>query len=541
MTIKSVLAVACATAVAAFAACDAVAQAHVNESESATIYVNASYGNDGHPGTSSQPLRTLGAATSRAENNNLRGVGTRILIEPGVYRESVMLGSRWRQTGAAITYQATNPGAAIISGADVLTRWSHSYGNVFAHYWPYNTGWCPVPSGWPGNLAQQVRRKEMIFVNGRQLTQVFSQGALRPGTFFINGNHYAYLSPFPGTNMGSASVEAAARPITMDVIGRSNVVIRGLVLEHTASCVINTGANIFSSHNVLVDKVQANWNNWGGLGVSASSNVTIQNSTASDNGGVGFNVFRSTAILFSSDEADYNNWRGAPVNFIDYAMGGAKFMLTHGATVQNFYAMYNKAQGLWFDTDNRDITISGAHLVGNWKTNLQIEADQGPITFENSVVCDGQNGINLLTSENFTVRGNKFYNNGGGHDTAQIFLGGNPSGRNITDWQTHQYYNLRSKNVTLANNFVDDGSGGQMVFSTYVSGWNWSLFQNSLHSYGNQWFDPFKGNAFQLPAGHQVNIGSWRGSVHQDYSSWWGSNSTARSACSSWQPSASSL
>ncbi len=46
--------------------------------------------------------------------------------------------------------------------------------------------------------------------------------------------------------------------------------------------------NVYGSNNVKFDHVTAQWNNWGGISISNSKNVTVQNSLAIHNGGIGF-------------------------------------------------------------------------------------------------------------------------------------------------------------------------------------------------------------------------------------------------------------
>ena len=115
----------------------------------------------------------------------------------------------------------------------------------------------------------------------------------------------------------------------------------------------------------MFDRVQANWNNWGGLSISGASNFTVQNSIASHNGGVGFQTTRSQYGLYDFNETDYNNWRGAQAAFYDWGMGGFKLFQTRNITVQNHYSYNNQAQGLWFDTDNKNMTVTNATLVGS--------------------------------------------------------------------------------------------------------------------------------------------------------------------------------
>ncbi len=70
-------------------------QANVNESlETAFIYVDGSKGSDSNSGSKTSPLKTIGAAATMAETNNQNGVGSRVTINPGTYRESITLSSQ---------------------------------------------------------------------------------------------------------------------------------------------------------------------------------------------------------------------------------------------------------------------------------------------------------------------------------------------------------------------------------------------------------------------------------------------------------------
>jgi len=312
----------------------------------------------------------------------------------------------------------------------------------------------------------------MLFVNNVPLTQVLAASQLQPGTFYVDETNSRILAyPSAGINMQTALVEAAVRPTTLNVSGRTNVTVRGLVFRHANSCVNQSGANISKSSNVLIDQVQALWNNWGGLGIYSSTGVTVQNSIASYNGGVGFVTSHDQNSLYNFDESDYNNWRGAQGAFYDWAMGGTKLFAMHGAKVQNHFSYNNQAQGLWFDTDNKNITIDNATLVGSANAALQIERNEGPITLQNSHLCSSGTGVNLLTSEKVTIKNNAFYNNGGtAKYQAQIYLAGQAGGINIPDWQTGQVYNLVTTGLVMSANSFQDAGVGQLLFGTYLGG-----------------------------------------------------------------------
>lgn len=501
-------------------------QANVVENQTTLLYVDASKGSDSNPGSSSSPLKTIQAAVNKANVNNQKKIGTKVIVNAGTYRETVSINPVSGQTTVPLTIQAAVTGTAVVSGANTLSGWSTdtTYSSAYQTYWKPTVGTCSVPSGWPSGFSSIALHTEMIFVNGVPLTQVLSYSQLRAGTFYINESAgQLHVWPAPGSNMQTAVVETATRQKTLGVVGRSNVVLRGLAFTEAANCINTASATITSSSNVLIDSVQANWNNWGGLGVFSSTNVTVQNSVANYNGGIGFQGCKGQNVLFSFNESDYNNWRGAQAAFYEWGMGGTKFFQMRSVTVQNHFSYNNQAEGLWFDTDNKNITINNATLVGNLTAALQIERNEGPVTLENSHLCSSGVGVNLLTSEQVKIQNNTFYNNGGTNKyQAQIYLAGQANGISITDWQTGQTYDLVTKGLVLSGNTFVDGATGQNVFGTYVSGADWTSFASTLEASNNGWYDPYTASSFKIVNGHLVTLSGWQSAVGSDYTSTWG-------------------
>ena len=310
----------------------AIAQANIVENQSTFIYVDASAGSDSNSGAQSAPLKTVQAAVNKASTLNQQGVGVKIIVNPGVYRESVVVGN-YKATSATLTIQSAVTGKAIIAGSDVVPGWTQENSTTWSAPFSHTTGFCAIPSGWPTTYAPVIQRTEMVFVNGTPLTQSISSADVKPGTFFFSdGYQMLHIAPPAGTNMSTAVVEVASRPSTMNITSRSNIVLRGLVFEHAADCINTSGVSLNSINNLLIDSVQANWNNWGGLGIYSSTNITVQNSVANYNGGTGLLGNKNQNLLLSFNESDYNNWRGAQGAFYDWAMGGTKFFQTHTGT-----------------------------------------------------------------------------------------------------------------------------------------------------------------------------------------------------------------
>jgi hypothetical protein len=507
------------------------AQANVVENQTTFVYVDATAGSDSNSGAQSAPFKTIQAAVNKANSLNQQGVGVKVIVNSGVYREAVSVGN-YKTTSATLTIQAAVAGKAIIAGSNVVTGWSQQNSTTWQAPWSYTTGFCAIPSGWPTTYAPIIQRTEMVFVNGTPLSQVMSFNDMKPGTFFFSDAYQQmHIAPPAGTNMSTAVVEIAARPTTLSLNSRSNVALRGLVFQHAANCLNTTGTNINSSNNVLIDSVQASWNNWGGLGVYSSNNVTVQNSVASYNGGAGLLGNKDQNILYSSNESDYNNWRGAQGAFYDWAMGGAKLFQMRSTTVQNHFAYNNQAEGLWFDTDNQNVTVNNATLAGNVMAALQIERDEGPITVQNSHFCTSGQGINVLTAPNLTITNNTFYNNSGTNKyQAEIFIAGQPGGIIINDYITGQAYDLFTTGTVLSGNSFQNASSGQLVFGTYLSGTDWTQFASTLNAGNNTWYDPATANSFKIPNGKIVNLAGWQSAVQTDYTSVWQSPATSPAA-----------
>jgi hypothetical protein len=154
------------------------------------IYVNPSHANasDSNSGTATMPVRTIARADILATNANRQGIGVKVLISAGVYREKVSYGGT---TAAPVIFEAVTPGQVIMSGADVWTGWTDQGNGLYSHAWNYDWGLMPIPplwisSGFNQPIADIVRRREIISVNGQMLAQVLSTNYLTPGTFYIN-------------------------------------------------------------------------------------------------------------------------------------------------------------------------------------------------------------------------------------------------------------------------------------------------------------------------------------------------------------------
>jgi hypothetical protein len=508
----------------------ALSQANINEGlETATIWVDGSKGSDSNSGTQSLPLQTIGSAVTKAIRNNENRIGTRVMIKPGTYRETLSVSRSRQSTSLPITLQAATIGTVTISGADIWSGWIPYSGNpgVFTHDWPYRYGVCASTRP-PAPIEHEIMlRREMLAVNGISLTQVLSLQDLQPSTFYVNeAKSEIYIRPPAGTNMASARVDVATRPTLFAINYASNIVLRGLAFEYSNACHQNSAVQVYGANNILFDQNVFFWNNAIGLELNSSQNFTVQKSVANHNGQMGFHTSQVKSNLWSSDQASYNNWRGAQGAFYGWDTGGAKFMLNHGGTFENLVMTFNQTHGIHFDTDNANISVDSVILADNAEGFL-VEKSQGPTSISNSYLCrsgmiglDTDGGLIIRNSPTLTLNKNKIMEN----FVNQIVMTGVHGGLLVTNWETGSTSNLFTEKLTMNGNTISGSSTTQVFKDGYLGSTDWTLFVNTLKSDNNLWYAGSNPTSFTVPfsgTNHYVGLHGWQSLTVQDLQSSW--------------------
>ena len=493
-------------------------QANVNEGlETAFIYVDGKTGSDSNPGTQAEPFKTVGKAAAVAVSNNQHGIGTRVTINPAIYRESISVRSSSSSTSLPITFEAATNNEAEISGTDVWTGWQPETGNpnIYTHAWPYTWGLCSRATTGPVEQAINLRR-EMIFVNQVLLTQVLTLPQLTPGTFFVDeGSGTAYIYPAIGTNINTSDVEVATRASLFNGFKVSNVVLRGIRFERGNDCRDHDTVTFNGGSNILIDAVGFNWNNSGGLAINGATMFTVRNSLARHNGQRGFISFEAKNGVWTGSESDYNNWRGAQGGIYGWAAGGFYFYGQHSNTVTNLKMFFNMTHGLHWDTDNANITARNLVAAYNLRDGLVVEKSEGPVFIGGSHACfnapmnlyyDG--GMVLRASTFVTLANNSFADNLGSQIPIIGIKGGVPMP--VTNYETGQQYSLVTENLTMHSNVVQSLPGQQLFDDYDQAGTAWTDLLSTLVSDNNTWWNPSDAQPFTFPVPAYFTTISWK-------------------------------
>ena len=524
---------AIALVVAALLVCGTVAwcQANVNESlETISVYVDAAKGSDSNPGTKELPFKTIGFAAGVAVSNNQSGLGTRVIVNPGTYREALTMDYSYKDTTLPITIQAGTTGQAIVSGADVWTGWTaySGHANVYTNSWPNQWGLCALDggTGTPPPEEDIVRRREMVIVNGTNTSQVMSLSAMRISTFYVDENKgKIYLWPPAGTNMSTATVEIPSRASLLEVSGKSNLVFRGLTFQYANSCRVDSAVTIHNAaSNILLDQDVFSWNNSTGLILQSTTYTTVQNVVANHNGSSGFRGFTTKYDLWQNTTTNFNGWRAAQGVYYYWGSAGSHFDRAHEQTLTNLNSSWNQTFGFHWDTDAYLVTANDLVASQNQLAGGFVEQSEGPLTISNSAFCNGNpsmgpnnNGFEIRNSENVTLTGSTLQSN-----LVGLLLIGTAGGVTITNWETGQTYNLISQNTVFSNNQINGTATNQLFQDGALNGSDWNTFVNTLTSNYNTWWNSSSNKAYIVPVPSDwtlTDFSGWQAATSKDANS----------------------
>ncbi|MEM1210678.1 MAG: right-handed parallel beta-helix repeat-containing protein [Planctomycetota bacterium] len=503
----------------AFLSTPAFAGTGANIDESAvvfTFYVDPNTGNDSTgSGTVNNPYRTLGRALDRADGITFfgGGGGSKIILQDGVYRErATFFGQR---NDSVTVIEAANPGQAILSGSDVFTNWEAVGDGTYRT--PWNDNWGVAAPIWPRDngsprLNELGRRSELVHVNGQRYTQVGQQSQLdsnaikETGGYWVDGNAtngFLYVRPKDGTDFDTALKEVSTRNETLLDINSDNVVVRGLTIQHQAG-VNDSALTLNNSNNVLIENVTVRNNNGGGVSLSSSierSDYTVRDSRFEENGFTGNGATRVNNLLFENVTAEDNNWRGLQGGLTGWSVAGIKHLFIDDGTYQNVATIGNAAHGIWFDTENDNITVTGLVSRDNLRYGVYLEASDDDITLADAQITGNEIGVFIANQMFATIRDSIIVDNGeqvtfDQRKNQQLGPSGDRGNRFLVleDNLIGAYESWQE--VLINNNFNPEGE-------------RWLSFLETLSASGNTYFHPDDPLQFATEGRPQISFQDW--------------------------------
>ncbi|PJF32439.1 MAG: hypothetical protein CUN52_01640 [Phototrophicales bacterium] len=408
---------------------------HLNSqiSHEVVFYVNptAPYADDANDGTYQNPLKTIQGAFDRLVPLRQAGVDVRIILADGIYREALFNGGEsnltapirpfWMiaETTAQITIEAERIGGAIISGADVWTDWQPHGQGIYTHHWQYDWGVAGRYDQGEYTPSEYASRRELVILNHQRLTPVTSYEALTPNTFWVDeASDRLFIHIDPTVDIQQQFIEVGVRDQLLYGWNRGHFVLRGLVFQHSvdsgahAAVAFQVGEGKTCEHVVLED-VTIRQNAQVGLYLNCH-HTTLRRVQIIDNGFAGVIGTNMHTLLVEDSLFSGNGWRawrdGRGQLGVDFGWSNAamKLLFIENALIRNNQFTDNWIDGLWFDTDNRHITIENNLIARNRWNGLFLEASYGPfIVRHNRILSNGLNDVVLSVVQDVLFESNE--------------------------------------------------------------------------------------------------------------------------------------
>jgi hypothetical protein len=455
----------------------------------------------------------IAAALTKVRDVNRQGKAVKLVLQPTIYREPLVLGPDGMATTAPIIIDGQG---AVISGANVLSSWSPVGDGTFRHYWPHNLGNLADP--WPTLSYNRVLlNREAMFVGQVPYHLVDTAAKLVPGTFLVDEAANTITARPRTGDTPLTSAEVTVRMKTLQIDGRSNVTVRNLTLERGAGAVQESMAGSQNSSNLTVENVTVRQAAGVGFSIGTGRSATMRNVRFVGNGIAGYGSYKQNGITIENAELARNNWRGAQAGFTGWATG-VKFAITSNVVINGWNAHHNYSAGLWFDTDNRNITVSGLVSAGNLGRGLYLEKNPGPITIDNAKICNnGLSGISYARTDRATVKNSQVFNNAGW----QHLHTGSATPVTMPDgYVVHGNAMTLQNTITVGDDWAqkDSMSKGWLFWQTRDE----AAFWNSSSFSGNTWYHTQRSNPFRVTAvwSDWYNYAAFAAKAHETNGRW---------------------
>ena len=433
----------------------------------ATLHVAADARPNGD-GSQARPFASVQSAVLAAQRLNQP---VRVLIGPGVYRETIDVAGKADVSEPLLVLEATQPGSAVVSGSDVFTAWTPLAGKPgqYVHAWPHRFGWEKNP--WPGLMPLDAPglRRELLFIDGRPLRQVYREADLAPETYWVDEDTSRLVLALTPGSKPAGPIEVSVRPAKaqgahsklLRVFERDNVVVRGLVFRHAATPAFHGALQVLASANLLVEDVRTEWNNGVGLLLNPHrdvhcTNVTVRRVHMDHNGFMGLSGGFHDGLVEDSS-TDHNNWRGVAVGATGWAPCGWKLSHLERVVIRRHRTVGNHASGGWFDDVIHHVRLEDYVALNNLRSGISVEATEGPLVIERAFLAGNSTGLNLFDSRNTALLDSTVADN----TESQVRIAGSlpmapeALARVKPDWRRHRLSKRQTPtNIVLRDNTI---------------------------------------------------------------------------------------
>lgn len=394
-------------------------------------------GADTNPGTIGSPLRTIGAAKTKA------AAGATIVVRAGTYREALGVVSK------RLTIQPYPHETVWLKGSAVVTAWTASGGRWLA---PWTVKFCHTCYNSAAIDPQYPNAgfPDQVFVDGVSQRQVTSTSAVVAGTFFAD---YTNGRLVVGSDPTGHTIEASNASSVIDLVpGSDGTIIRGIGIAQYAPT-WNTSnvpaAVIVDAPNVTLENVVVTQSAARGVAVFDSNDI-VRSSNVSGNGYTGIIGNAANGLLVDQSYLTSNNTEHFSIAATGAAASaGIKVTSSKGVTVRDSVVSDNIGNGIWFDISSYSITVVRNVVLRNAVHGISIELSTTAVVASNLVTDNALFGIKVTGTTNSDVWNNTLVNNG----AAQLAVIEDPR-KNTNSTEISLGMTWDTANIRIENNLV---------------------------------------------------------------------------------------
>jgi hypothetical protein len=392
--------------------------------------------------------------------------GQVIALRAGTYHEALTI----PVSKSGVIIQAYPREAVWFDGTSVVTGWTHTgsawvhsgWNAQFDHSGSFTAGQTS-PWSFVGPQNPMAAWPDGVWLDGRQLTQVGSAGAVQAGTFYVD---YSSHTLVVGSDPSGHDVRASDLDRAFLVLA-PNVTLQGFGVRRYATSLPRLGTVRLQGGDGTVRDLVVTENATQGISFRGSGNLA-DHITSIANGMVGIHANVSDRLTIRNSVLDDNNvqqFNTSP------SAAGVKITCSRGLTIVNNEFADNNANGLWLDMADVGFVIANNTFRNN-HIAAQLELSDTGI-FANNAVEGGKYGAYIYDTGNVKVFNNSFTGNPVGSvfmsqdarrqsDPSDYAVAGDkryPMGDPTDPWLL--------RNINVANNlFIRSSSGG--MFQVYA-------------------------------------------------------------------------
>lgn len=308
-------------------------------------------------GSRAAPYRTVDVAAQVALAHARAGHSARVLIEPGVYRETVVLRGDPGVDYATIKLEGASPGNVILAGADVVSGWSVGDASVFER-----------------TLDLPGDGNPMAFVEEARLLEVQRLAEVRPGTvYFDRGAGRAYLLPPKGGTVKDGTVEIGRRePAGIEATGVDRLWIESLAFERG----FRDGIRVRGAEQVVINNCIVEYAQLTGWVVEQTAHARLNRAMADRCGVAGMALRGIDQLELTGCEANLNG-ASAPAS---ETPGGVFIEDGASVTAWAFRVVENHGVGVRLSGSGGSARFDRLTLIGNAGSGLRADEGESPVS-----------------------------------------------------------------------------------------------------------------------------------------------------------------